>query len=101
MSLFLNVSYGKGKTLEGTITSYECGDNCYLSIVDAKGKEHTGLCCEADIDEKSIGKKVRITVGKGSQYDGDGNAAEEMELFEKVEFISPSSSSSSKNKMQK
>jgi UDP-galactopyranose mutase len=26
------------RTIEGKISDYECGDNCYLTIIDKKGK---------------------------------------------------------------
>jgi hypothetical protein len=37
-------SVAEDKVETGTIKSYECGDNCYLTITTAKGEELTALC---------------------------------------------------------
>lgn len=92
------LAYGKSRTrtLEGIITSYECGDNCYLTITDLHGQDHTGLCgasiCELwGKDESSFsrykGKKVRITVDKGQQVNGEGEVMGEMDEFVKIEAL--------------
>src|SRR5215207_10109166 len=56
------------------IRKYECGDNCYLTIVDARGKEHVGLCtaplCRtwneaAEMPDRFLSRKVRAMVTKG------------------------------------
>ena len=84
------------KVIEGTISRYECADNCYLIITDKKGKEHTGLCratfCNASWAWKTMparykGKRVRVTVGKGTQYDGAGNVMGKMDAFIKIKFL--------------
>lgn len=84
------------RTFEGTITSYDCGDNCYLTITDLQGQEQTGLCgasiCELwGEDESSFsryqGKKVRITVDKGEQINGEGEVMGEMDAFVKIEAL--------------
>src|SRR5436305_15171376 len=70
------------KTMEGTISKFECGDNCYLTITDSKRKEHTGLClaplCNAWTEQQKMparlkGKRVRVVIGKGKQYDDAGH----------------------------
>ena len=49
-TLFLLVALGgfalpvSAASLEGKISGYECGDNCYLTVTDADGEEHIGLC---------------------------------------------------------
>ena len=62
----------KTRTITGRIVSYECGDNCYLTIKDSKGKEHSGLCsassCQkwndkVEMPERYKGDMVRIQVG--------------------------------------
>lgn len=83
------------RVVEGSIKSFECGDNCYLTIKTAKGDE-TGLCeakaCEPWFERQAmpksmIGKKVRITTGVGVQRDGGGNVMGKMTSFKKIEFV--------------
>ena len=82
--------------MEGTISKFECGDNCYLTIADKSGKERTGLClaplCKAWIvnskmPSKYRGKSVRVTLGKGKQYDDGGNVMGTMDAFTKIEML--------------
>lgn len=77
-------------TLEGVIHSYECGDNCYLTITDTQGEDHAGLCsatlCSrwnavAAMPERFKGKAVTVTVGTGTQYDAEGNVMGQMDAF--------------------
>ncbi|UOG90940.1 MAG: SH3 domain-containing protein [Candidatus Thiothrix sulfatifontis] len=85
-----------GKTLVGVIASYECGDNCYLTITDKQGVPHSGLCsaplCDAwnevaEMPAKFKNKKVKATVGTGTQYDGSGNVMGEMDAFETLTLL--------------
>lgn len=95
-----NMAYAKktANTLIGTVSNVECGDNCYLTIVDDAGKEHQALCvddkpCEAmmmgiDGDFGGYkGKKVKVTLGKDKQYDGAGNVMGEMPSFRKIDLL--------------
>lgn len=94
-----NMAYAKTKTVVGTISSFECGDNCYLTIIDKKGKEHHALCSDEVICQKMAdnpedsnlvgykGKKVKVTVGKGKQFDGAGNLMGTMDAFEKIVIL--------------
>jgi hypothetical protein len=84
-----------GAMVEGTIRKFECGDNCYLTIVDASGKERTGLCVarqcrewndKAAMPRAMIGRKVRIVTGVGKQYDSEGVVRGRMTSFEKIDF---------------
>lgn len=84
------------KTIEGTISEYSCGDNCYLTIIDKKGKKHEGLCtaktCQpwnenAEMPKSYKGKRVKVTVGKGTQYDGAGNVMGKMDAFIKIQSL--------------
>ncbi len=84
------------KTLEGVIVSYECGDNCYLTIRDKKGVEHAGLCtaslCQAwndvaEMPSKYYKRKVSVMVGKGTQYDGNGTAMGTMDAFDVIRLL--------------
>ncbi|OAI25418.1 hypothetical protein, partial [Methylomonas koyamae] len=90
------------KSVYGIIKEYDCGDNCYLTIMDDTGRERAGLCtaqlCQqwnesSEMPVSYIGKKVAITIGKGFQYDGNGNAMGETDAFKKIELIEPNSSS--------
>jgi hypothetical protein len=84
------------RTIEGQIKKFECGDNCYLTIVDAARREQTGLCVahacnpwneKTEIPRKLIGQKVRATTGTGVQRDGAGNVMGKMMSFTKIEFV--------------
>lgn len=84
-----------GKTLTGAIVRFECGDNCYLVVKDARGKETTGMCeakaCEPwferqAIPKKLIGKSVTVGLGRGKQVDGEGNVMGETLSFKTLEF---------------
>src|SRR5207237_3450961 len=76
-------SAAEGRSIEGRIRKFECGDNCYLTITDKSRKEHTGLCtarsCEPWNREVSMparhkGRRVLVTVGRGTQLGGSGTA---------------------------
>ena len=97
---FSTVVYAKkpAKTLIGTVSGFECGDNCYLTIIDDAGKEHQALCTDDKPCEKMMngmdsdfggykGKKVKVTVGKDKQYDGSGTVMGEMDAFKKIERL--------------
>ena len=80
-------------TLHGSIKSFECGDNCYLTIVTPQGAEETGLCVarecmpwneKAEIPQRLIGKTVIVTLGIGGVYDGEGNLRDEMRSFTSI-----------------
>ncbi len=86
----------KTRTITGRIVSYECGDNCYLTIKDSKGKEHTGLCtasaCQkwnenVEMPERYKGDMVRIQVGTDWRYDGSGDKQDRMDSYQKIDFI--------------
>lgn len=81
-------------TLDGTISQFQCGDNCYLTITDSTGKEHSGLClaplCNAwtavqEMPRAYLRKRVRAVMGKGKQYDGDGNVVRMADAFSAIE----------------
>lgn len=84
------------KTLEGTIKGFECGDNCYLTIVVASGREETGLCeakaCtpwfeNQEMPKSLLGKRVRVTLSVGVQRDASGNVMGKMTSFKTIEFV--------------
>lgn len=84
------------RTLAGTIAGYECGDNCYLILRDAAGKKHTGLCAapqcaawneNAEMPKRFVGQRVRAQVGKGKQFDGEGNVMGTTDAFSRIEFL--------------
>lgn len=94
------------RTIVGAISAFECGDNCYLTITDDKGKAHVGLCaartCDAWNDETEIpqsekGKRVKVTVGKGNQYDGSGRLVGKMDAFTTIQFLAISSAAKNAN----
>ena len=66
---------GKWTVVEGTIAGYECGDNCYLTIRDARRKEHVGLCTAVireswneatELPGRFWGRKVRVNCHQGA-----------------------------------
>jgi hypothetical protein len=84
------------KIIQGTIAHFECGDNCYLTLIDKKGKEYTGLCliafCEKFMEAGDHlaayqGKTVKATMGKGKQTDNAGNVMRVMDSFLNLEWI--------------
>ena len=90
-----SVAVAQDGTASGTITGYQCGDNCYLTITSQSGEEHVGLCVApecaawnevAEMPEDLIGKEVAVTLGVGTQFDAEGNNMGEMQAFEKIEF---------------
>src|SRR5262249_6688866 len=88
----------KSRVVEGTITHYECGDNCYLTIRDSNRRDHVGLCtaplCQswnqnAKIPNRFIGKPVKVTVGRGKQVDGEGTTVMgTFDAFNHIELLS-------------
>lgn len=67
----------QGKAAVGAIVKFECGDNCYLTIKPAKGKEITGLCAQAcspwatteDMPPEMVGRIVSVTLGMADMAD--------------------------------
>lgn len=89
-------SFAKDRTITGTIRNFECGDNCYLTIVDRKKAEQVGLCAapeckdwneQAAMPPRFKGKRVTVTVGTGQQVDGSDNVMGEMMAFKKIRFL--------------
>lgn len=86
-------SFAQDRAETGVIKSYECGDNCYLTITTEKGEELTALCAadacgawneQAEMPADLIGRKVEVSVGSGKQYDGAGNEMGDFPSFNKV-----------------
>jgi hypothetical protein len=85
------------KIINGAISGYECGDNCYLTIVDKNGVEHTGLCIASPLCDKwnqetimpnsFNGREVKVTIGKGTQIDGAGNEMGIMDAFTRIHLL--------------
>lgn len=82
--------------LLGKISKFECGDNCYLTIIDADRKEHTGLCTASqcrkwNFDSKMpasfVGKSVQVEVGVGEQTDDSGNVMGKFPAFKDIMFL--------------
>ncbi len=86
----------RNKTVIATIVDYECGDNCYLTVVDDKGNQHVGLCAAPLCDEWNAnatmpdsfkGKKIRFVIGKGQQFDGGGNLMGTTDAFMQIAVL--------------
>ncbi|HPQ96675.1 MAG: hypothetical protein KDI44_09655 [Thiothrix sp.] len=84
------------RLLNGRIKSFECGDNCYLTVTDDADKDHVGLCTaemcgpwneETRMPEDMAGKPVEITIRVGVQIDGDGNVMDEMDAFDEIKVL--------------
>lgn len=99
------------RTVVGTISGYECGDNCYLTITDSKGKAHVGLCsarslctswnADAAMPESYKGKKVTVTIGKGTLLTGSGQVAGTMDAFTSIQMMPASSSVNVANSLRR
>ena len=84
------------RIIEGRIAHYECGDNCYLTIIDKTNKEHTALCtareCQSwnlqcEMPSFFIGKRVAVTVGKGVAVYGDAENNRTMDAYTLIRFL--------------
>ena len=80
----------------GEIAAFECGDNCYLTIVSDDGTDLTGLCVapecepwnlEVAIPDDLIGASVLVTVGTADQTDGAGTVMGSFVAFYEVAFV--------------
>ncbi|MDQ0472644.1 hypothetical protein [Labrys wisconsinensis] len=80
----------------GTIKAFQCGDNCYLTIATAAGKEIVGLCvaktCDpwneaTEIPKNLIGRGVSVTLGKGVQLSGEGESMGSFRSFTTVKLL--------------
>lgn len=95
---FAHADKKTNRIVVGKIAVFECSDNCYLTLIDKKGKEHLALCEDRNICEKLVasndenlngykGKKVKVTVSQGKQFDNAGNVMGTMDAFVKIEFV--------------
>lgn len=82
-------------SLRGKIAGYECGDNCYLTIVDEFGGKHDGLCvadaCRpwnqaTQMPKRLIGKTVVAHIAMGVQLDGSGSVVGRAMAFRTLRF---------------
>lgn len=85
----------KAKAVSGRLVKFECGDNCYLTILTDDGNEQTGLCgtgpCDAwnrkgFMPQTMVGKRVTVTLGIGQQVRGEDEPGGHMISFETVKF---------------
>lgn len=86
------------ETTVATIKSFECGDNCYLTITGSDNVEVTGLCLaevcnawneQAAMPDDLIGRVIEVKTGVGKQYDGSGNLMGDFPSIEKILFTTP------------
>lgn len=84
-----------GQDVSGTVKGYECGDNCYLTIATPDGEEVTGLCsapeCDAwneaaEMPSDVVGRKVKVSVETGQQFDNEGTLMGEFPAFASIMF---------------
>lgn len=94
--LLLVAPASSADTMTGLIQRYECGDNCYLTIVDPEGTEQTGLCAapecaawneNAEMPQRFVGKRVEVTLDVGQLYDAANNAQGEFMAFSELRFL--------------
>lgn len=82
-------------SIEGDILDHACGDNCYLTIRDDNGIKHEALChaspCEnwnwSDLPQNIIGRRVRVTIGKDAQLDGEGQIVSLLDSLVKIQLL--------------
>jgi TPR repeat protein len=79
-------------SVDGKIVSFDCGDNCYLTVKTKDGQE-VGLCVAPECDpwntdsampEALIGKSVKAMIGIGERYMDDGSFVDHALSFRKV-----------------
>ncbi|MCO4842435.1 MAG: hypothetical protein KC439_05945 [Yoonia sp.] len=79
----------------GAIQQFECGDNCYLTIMTDYGEE-TGLCnapmcdlwfLEGEMPASLIGRAVVVEVGVGMRFDNAGSPMGLLIAFDEIEFL--------------
>ena len=79
----------------GTILSFECGDNCYLTIATSERTQLTGLCVAEACDPWNeavempaglVGAPVTVTLDVGTQVDGGGNEMGPFIAFSEIAF---------------
>lgn len=96
VGLCASAAQARDPVIEGVISAYDCGDNCYLTITDASGRAHGALCTaplcrtwneKAEMPTRFKGRKVRATVGTAPQYDGAGHVMGKMEAFKKIDLL--------------
>ncbi len=84
-------AFATGKTVEGRIVSYECGDNCYLTLRTDAGKTIVAMCyvglCEkwvdaAEMPTSFVGRRVGGKIGVGTRVDGAYNKLDQFPNFE-------------------
>ena len=80
----------------GEIKSFECGDNCYLTVAIDGEEDLVGLCAaeacqpwneEVAMPDEMIGKRVQVVVEMGQQTDNEGNLMGEFPAFTEIAFI--------------
>lgn len=85
-------------TLNGRISEFVCGDNCYLTVVDDFGKKYDGLCvapaCAAWNKAAAIpswlkGRQVSVRIGTGVQTDSSGTEQGRMMSFREITIFPP------------
>jgi len=86
----------RASSIEGRIRAYECGDNCYLTIIDRSNRSHTGLCtaraCEpwnrvSAMPARFVNRRVVVTVGRGVQRDAAGTVMGQTLAFRDIRFV--------------
>ena len=79
----------------GKIVSFECGDNCYLTIATSERTQLTGLCaataCQpwneaVELPADLVGTPVTVTLDVGTQFDGGGNDMGPFIAFSEIAF---------------
>ena len=78
------------RTIVGTIRDYGCGEDlCYLTVVDAREKQHQVLCgaplCGKieKTPKRFAGRKIRATVTRESvEYEGQ---TDQFDVFSKID----------------
>lgn len=79
----------------GAIQQFECGDNCYLTIMTDYGEE-TGLCkapicddwfLESEMPARVIGRRVVVQAGVGMSFDNAGTPMGLLIAFDEIEFL--------------
>lgn len=89
------VADAAAEMVSGRIKSFECGDNCYLTITRKTGGVLTGLCAAAECNAWNdraampadmVGVDVTVMVGLGKQYDAEGKPMGDFPAFTDIMY---------------
>ena len=95
--------------INGKIISFECGDNCWLTIETEDKNQLTGLCVasackpwnfKTEIPKELIGSKVTVRLSKGQALDASFRVRGSATAFDNIRFSSADLNSTQTSKLK-